>query len=120
MNVQQYLMARTAGDKVKSLRDKPIGDWGTEFTKNWDPKRDFAYAMLHAERLARVLIDEAIAQVLLAQVKEHPERSEILERFLDIAEVRSRALAEQIMSGNSRLLERLAQNGGGESRARAS
>jgi 3-(methylthio)propanoyl-CoA dehydrogenase len=120
MSVQQYLMARTAGDKVKSLKDKPIGDWGTEFTKNWDPKRDFAYAMLHAERLARVLIDEAIAQVLLAQVKEHPERREILERFLDIAEVRSRALAEQITSGQSRLLERLAQNGAGEGRARAS
>jgi len=121
MNVQQYLMAKTAGDKVKSLRDKPIGDWGTEFTKNWDPKRDFAYALLHAERLARLLIDEACAKVLLKQVKEHPERKEYLERFLDIAEVRSRHLADQITSSGTRLLERLAtRNGNAESRARAS
>jgi alkylation response protein AidB-like acyl-CoA dehydrogenase len=120
LNVQQYLMAKTAGDKVKSLRDKPIGDWGTEFTKNWDPKRDFAYAMLHAERLARLLIDEAIAQALLAQAKKHPERKEVLERFLEIAEVRSRHLADQITSSGARLLERLQKNGNGESRAQAS
>ena len=119
-NVQQYLVAKTAGDKVKTLRDKPMSEWGTEFTKNWDPKRDFAYAMLHAERLTRLLIDEAIAQVLLSQAQEHPERRDVLERWLDLAELRSRHLAEEITSGGSRLLERLArQRNGADALAQA-
>jgi hypothetical protein len=84
MNVQQFLLAKTAGDKAKSLRDKPISEWGAEFTKNWDPKRDFAYAMLHSERLIKLLIHEAIAEILLAQAKRDPERREILERYLDL------------------------------------
>jgi alkylation response protein AidB-like acyl-CoA dehydrogenase len=109
LNVQQYLVAKTAGDKFKTLRDKPVAEWGTEFTKNWDPKRDFAYAMLHAERLARLLIDEAIAEILLEQAKKFPERREVLERFLELAEIRSRQLAEQITTTGGRLLERLSR-----------
>lgn len=120
MNVQQHLLARTAGDKFKSLRDKPIAEWGTEFTKNWDPKRDFAYAMLHAERLARLLIDEAIAEILLEQANKHPERREVLERHLDLAEVRSRHLADEITTTGNRLLERIAHSKGGEAHAKAS
>jgi len=114
MNVQQFLLAKTAGDKAKSLRDKPISEWGTEFTKNWDPKRDFAYAMLHAERLIKLLTHEAIAEILLAQAKRDPERREYLERYLDLVEVKSRHLAEEITSSGGRFLERLSErkNGG--------
>jgi hypothetical protein len=100
---------KTAGDKVKSLKDVPIGEWGTEFTKNWDPKRDFAYAMLHAERLIRLLIDEAIAEILLTQAKEHPGRTEVLERWLEKAELRSKHLSEEITTTGAALLERLAR-----------
>jgi hypothetical protein len=120
MNVQQYLLARTAGDKAKTLRDKPLAEWGTEFTKNWDPKRDFAYAMLHAERLIRLLINEAIAEVLLSQAKRWPERRDILERFLDRAEVQSRHLADEITTTGSRFLERLSEKRGDEAAKKAS
>jgi 3-(methylthio)propanoyl-CoA dehydrogenase len=120
MNVQQFLLARTAGDKAKSLRDKPISEWGTEFTKNWDPKRDFAYAMLHSERLIRLLINESIAEILLAQAKRWPERRDYLERFLDRAEVQSRHLADEITTSGTRFLERLAERKGGETSAKAS
>ena len=107
-------------DKAKSLLDKPIAEWGTEFTKNWDPKRDFAYAMLHSERLIRLLINEAIAEILLAQAKRWPERRDYLERFLDRAEVQSRHLADEITTSGSRFLERLAERRGGEASAKAS
>jgi 3-(methylthio)propanoyl-CoA dehydrogenase len=107
LGVQQYLMAKTAGDKFKTLKDKPVSEWGTEFTKNWDPKKDFAYAMLHSERLCRLLIDEAIAEILLAQAQAHPERREILERWLELTETRSRHLAEEITTTGTPLLERL-------------
>src|SRR5262249_1686746 len=78
-SAQQYLLTRTAADKLKSLADAPVTEWAARFTKQWDPKRDFALAMLHAERLTRILADEAIAEVLWKQAKAHPHRRELLE-----------------------------------------
>jgi alkylation response protein AidB-like acyl-CoA dehydrogenase len=63
-SAQQHLIVRTAGDKLRSMQEHPVGEWPRRFLKNWNPKRDFAYAMLHAERLTRILADEAIAELL--------------------------------------------------------
>lgn len=104
---QQHLVLKTAGDKMKGLRDKPLADWPEEFTKNWDPKRDFAYAMLHAERLIQLLGETVVAEVLLAQAQKHPERLEVLERHLDRAEPRARYLHDQITTTGHRLLKKL-------------
>ncbi len=107
LNAQQHLVFKTAGDKMRGLRDKPLMDWPEEFTKNWDPKRDFAYAMLHAERLIQLLGDTLIAEVLLAQAQRHPERLEVLERHLDRAEPRVRHMHDQITTTGERLLKKL-------------
>jgi hypothetical protein len=107
LSAQQHLMTRTATDKLKSLRGKPVTEWMDELTANWNPKRDFAYAMLHAERLIRLLADEAICDILLGQAKKHPERREALERYLDRAETRCRFLYEEITTTGQRLLEKL-------------
>jgi len=104
---QQHLVLKTAGDKVKGLRGKPISDWSDELTKNWDPKRDFAFAMLHAERLIQLLGDVMIAELLLDQARQHPERAEVLERHLERAEPRARYLHDQITTTGQRLLEKL-------------
>ena len=89
------------------LAEHPVGEWPRRFLKNWNPKRDFAYAMLHAERLTRLLADEAIAELLWAQASAHPERREVLERHLERAEPRARFLLEEITSTGDRLLKRL-------------
>ena len=107
LSAQQHLVLRTAGDKVRGLRGKPIGEWSDELTKNWNPKRDFAFAMLHAERLIQLLGDTAIAELLLAQAEKHPERAEVLERHLERAEPKARYLLDQITSTGQRLLEKL-------------
>jgi alkylation response protein AidB-like acyl-CoA dehydrogenase len=104
---QQHLVLKTAGDKVKGLRGKPIGEWSDELTKNWDPKRDFAFAMLHAERLIQLLGETMIAELLLEQARMHPERAEILERHLERAEPKARYLHDQITTTGQRLLEKL-------------
>ncbi len=104
---QQHLVLKTAGDKVKALRGKPMADWSNELTKNWDPKRDFAFAMLHAERLIRLLCDVVIAELLLEQARRHPERADVLERHLERAEPRARYLHDQITSTGQRLLAKL-------------
>lgn len=108
----QHLLRRIATDKVKSLSGKPVSSWADSFLKEWDPKRDFSYAMVHAERLTQILVDEAIAEVLLSQAKKHPERREVLERWLDRAEARDRGLLDQIVNTGEGLLRRLARSSG--------
>jgi len=107
LSAQQHLVLKTAGDKVKGLRGKPIGEWSDELTKNWNPKRDFAYAMLHAERLIQLLGETTIAELLLSQAQKHPERAEVLERHLERAEPKARYLHDQITTTGQRLLQRL-------------
>ena len=102
-----FLLTRTAADKLHNLGGKPVSSWKRELTRNWDPKRDFALAMLHAERLTRLLADEAIAEILLDQSRRHPQRRELLERYLDRALPRARFLRDEITSTGRRLLRQL-------------
>jgi hypothetical protein len=116
LGAQQHLVMRTAAQKLKTLPDKPLADWPRELAKSWDPKRDFAVAMLHAERLIRLLTDEAICEVLYAQAKRHPERRAVLERYLDRAEPRCRFLFDEITSTGDRLLASLKDAGDTQSK----
>jgi hypothetical protein len=104
---QQHLLMRTAGDKLRGLGERPVTEWAEAFLKDWNPKRDFAFAMLHAERLTRILFDEVAAELLLEQAKAHPERRELVERWLERAEPRSRHLLDEIQTTGDRLLEQL-------------
>jgi hypothetical protein len=110
LGAQQHLVKHTVTDKVKTT-------WGAQNKKrpfwrsplgDWDPRTDFAYAKLHAERLTRLLADEQIVEILLAQARRHPERRAVLERYLERAEPRARWLHEEITSTGQRLLNRLA------------
>ena len=76
-------------------------------SQHWDPKRDFAFAMLHAERLTRILADEAICEVLLEQGREHPERLEVFERYIERAEPRARYMLDVITTTGDRMIEKL-------------
>ena len=101
-----FLMTRLAGNKLREVSGQPIGEWARHF-KRWDPKRDFALAMLHAERLTRILTDVAIAGILLEQASRFPERAELLDRYLERAEPRCRFLYEEITTTGKRLLASL-------------
>ena len=105
---QQHLIARTAAAKVRSLGDRPMTDWAGALKEDWDPKRDFSLAMLHAARLTQLLADVAIAEVLLRQTRRHADRADILERHLERAEPRVRHLHDVITTTGSRLVEALA------------
>ncbi|MCP4599124.1 MAG: hypothetical protein GY847_01055 [Proteobacteria bacterium] len=103
----QFLMTRLAGKKISEIRKQPLAEWGS-FMKDWDPKKDFALAMLHAERLAKILVDVAICDELLEQSKQFPERAEVLERYLERAEPRCKYLLTEITTTGKRLLASLA------------
>lgn len=112
---QQHLMTRTATNKLRSLQGSAITSWPKAMTRNWDPKRDFSFAMLHAERLTRILADEAICELLWAQSLQHPDRRAVLARYLERAEPRTRYLHEQICTTGARLLKGLGRAEGSES-----
>jgi alkylation response protein AidB-like acyl-CoA dehydrogenase len=97
----QFLIRKTATDKVRSLSDKPVTQWTEAFFKDWNPKRDFAYAMLHAERLTRILADVQVAELL------------------DRCEVRDRYLLEEITTTGKRVLTELARKRNVDERAAA-
>ena len=109
LRAQGHLITRTAADKLRSLRGQSLGTWPRALRRNWNPKRDFAFAMLHAERLTRVMAEAAIAEVLWAQAERHPDRRDVLERYLDRAEPRCRSLVDEITSTGQRLLAELAE-----------
>jgi alkylation response protein AidB-like acyl-CoA dehydrogenase len=115
----QFLIRKTATDKVRSLSDKPVTQWTEAFFKDWNPKRDFAYAMLHAERLTRILADVQVAELLLAQAQKHEQRRELCERWLDRCEVRDRFLLEEITTTGKRVLTELARKRNVDERAAA-
>jgi hypothetical protein len=107
LSAQNYLITRTAGGKLMTLPEKPVSEWIDALSKNWDPKRDFALAMLHAERLTRILADELICELFYEQSRQAPERREVLARYLDRAEPRCRFLLEEMTTTGSRLLKSL-------------
>ena len=102
---QQHLITRMAAAKFSSLRGKPMSAWPRRFFKNWDPKRDFSFAMLHAERLTQILVDEAVCELLLDQSNAYPERRPLLEKYLERAELRCKHLHDVITSTGDRLLD---------------
>jgi hypothetical protein len=103
----QHLMTRVVFAKVKGVRAQPVGNWAEAVRASWDPKRDFAYGMLHAERLTKILADVAICEILWKQAVAHADRRDVLERYLLRAEPRCRFLHDEITTTGSRLLEEL-------------
>ncbi len=102
----RFLLIRLAAAKARELPLNPAS-WKAAFA-DWDPKRDFALAMLHAERLTSLLADAAVAETLLEQVARDPARAELLDRWLERAEPRARWRYDEIVSTGPRLLARLA------------
>jgi alkylation response protein AidB-like acyl-CoA dehydrogenase len=104
----QFLLLRLTGAKAKELPLTNPGAWKKAFA-NWDPKRDFALAMLHAERLTSLCADAAVAEVLLEQVARDPARTDLLERWLEHAEPRSRWRYDELTTTGLRLLSTLSR-----------
>jgi hypothetical protein len=100
LTAERHLMMKVARGK---LAGKSPAAWRDAFS-SWDPKTDFAYALLHAENLARILSDVAICDALWRQARKHPERREVLERYVERAEPRCAALLHRIQTTGERLL----------------
>jgi len=106
LQAQRHLITKVVGGKLQG----PPSQWKRAFS-NWDPRSDFAPALLHAEKLTWLLSDAAICAELLAQARRHPERSAACARYVERAEPRSRDMLHRIRTTGDRILDELA---GGE------
>lgn len=104
----QFLLGRLAGSKLKELRHHKPAAWKGVMTQ-FDPKHDFALAMLHAERLCALLADVAAVEELWKVTQRFPERADVLERYLERAEPHCRYLVDVITTTGPRLLAKLAE-----------
>jgi len=107
LSAEQHLLSKTATDKLKAMAHEPITSWPKAVFKSWDPKRDFAFALLHAERLTQMICDATAAEILLEQAQKHPERRAVLENHLERAEPRSRHLLDVITTTGDRIVNKL-------------
>jgi alkylation response protein AidB-like acyl-CoA dehydrogenase len=104
----RYLLTRLVGSKLRELPSTSPADW-SGLLKDWDLKRDFALALLHAERLCSLLTDAAVGEILWEQQLKDPVRRDLLERFLERAETRSKYLLNVITTTGPRLLSALSE-----------
>ena len=106
LGAMQHLVTKTALDKVRTADGTGIAKLAA-LRGTWNPKVDFSWAMLHAERLTRMLADNAIAEVLLEQSRAHPDRRWLLESWLELAEPRCRFEHERITTTGARIIDML-------------
>jgi alkylation response protein AidB-like acyl-CoA dehydrogenase len=99
-----YLLQKTFQSRLNDIREQPMLQWLHAFRKNWDPKKDFSFALLHAERLTLILVDVLISEILFEQSERYPERRSICERYIARAHLRVKHEKENIMNFGQDLL----------------
>ncbi len=106
-SAMQHILTHIARDKWVWVHEKKVSEWTAAFLKDWDARRDFAFGLLHAERMTRILSEVAIAKVLVKQARRFPERRELAEKYLDKALPVVNFLHEEISLSGDRLLKKL-------------
>ena len=113
----ETVVLRIFGQKVRSeweegLKGQNPAAFGRyltrQFLRNWDVKADFAHALLHAERLTRMLGDVAIAKALARQAERFPHRKDLAEAFLHRAMLRLESTAREIETDDGRVFQAIA------------
>jgi len=105
----QHILTRIARDQWQWVSERKITEWASAFLKEWDPRRDFSWGLLHAERLARILVEVHASRALVSQAKRFPERRELAERYLEQAAPVVARMHDEILHTGERLLRQLAQ-----------
>ncbi len=101
-SAMQTIMTRMVADKFGDLKDKALTDWKAAFLKTWNPKTDFSFGLLHAERFCQITSKLWIAKALVKQalrvtdVAVQKERLLLATRFMERAEPKMRGLLYEI------------------------
>lgn len=113
-----HLIGHIAGRKLRkdigsALRGVPANEWpryiANDFMREWDMKADFAYGLLHAERITRMLVDIEIGGILFKQGQEHPHRRVYADRYIKRMLPRVKHMSEEVRGGDTSVFEWLAE-----------
>ena len=104
----QHILTRIARNKWQRVSELKLTEWANAFLKQWDPRRDFSFGLLHAERFTRMLAEVAAAKVLVQQAHRFPERRELAEKYIERVSPVVARLHHEIMHTGDRLLAQLA------------
>jgi 3-(methylthio)propanoyl-CoA dehydrogenase len=105
------IVTRVASGKLRrTIADKGWSEV-SDFVKmtSWDPKVDFAPALVHADRFARALSEVAAARVLLDQAASHPERRKIAGRYVRRMAPRVAVLSDAMLSSDTSVFDWIAE-----------
>jgi len=104
----QHIVTKITRGKLHQVSQRKFTQWASAI-KDWDPKRDFAFGMLHAERLCHLMAEVEICKVLVKQARRFPERMELAETYLERTTPEITYLYDEIMTTGDRLLKKLAE-----------
>lgn len=103
----QSIMTRMMADKFGGLKEKAFTDWKDQFLSSWDPKTDFSFGLLHAERFTLIASRLWMAKILVKQALKiedkdvRTQRLELASRFMERAEPKMRGLLGEIDASKS-------------------
>lgn len=106
-SAMQTILTRMVVDKFGEIKEKPLTDWKRAFLSSWDPKKDFSFGLLHAERFTYITSRVWIARVLVKQacaIKDpnvRTQRLDLAARFMERAEPKIRGLIYEIEASRS-------------------
>lgn len=100
----QTLLMRSASRKLKGV---PITKWTEQLFNDWDPKKDFSFALLHAENLTQIWVQIEVAKLFAHQASQHEERTKWLDQWLEQAEPLVKFHLDKIQNTGKSVLKRL-------------
>jgi len=101
-STMQTIMTRMVADKFGDLKERPLTEWKEAFVSTWDPKKDFSFGLLHAERFCIIASKLWMARVLVKQALKisdedlKAERLHLAARFMERCEPKMRGLLYEI------------------------
>jgi len=105
----QTILTRMCIDKFGDIKGRPLAQWKEAFLRSWDPKKDFSFALLHAERFCKIASDLWMAKALISQTEKIKEqdlkerRLALAMRFMERAEPKIKGLMLEIEASRGSL-----------------
>lgn len=103
----QVIMTRMLKEKFGDLKGYSLTEWKSHFLASWDPKKDFSFGLLHAERFTLIVSKLWMAKVLVKQAykvddeRKKAERLLLAQRFMERALPKVRGLIDEIESSRN-------------------
>ncbi len=103
----QVIMTRMLKEKFGDLKGKTLAEWKSHFLASWDPKKDFSFGLLHAERFTLIASKLWLGKVLVKQANnlsddnKKAQRLLLAQRFMERALPKVRGLIDEIESSRA-------------------